>query len=223
VDPVRLRYLVGGLFLVALALFNFVTYTNATSQQSTFNILSGDYYYLIATRTTGDSISGAFQEGSGSLVSFYILSSAQYASFQTGAFPTSVYSIENVASGAISYAFTAQDTYYIVFRHGTGLLNSTETVSFQRTYTTHDNPRLELGIFFLAFAAVEVVIGFRPRKTPPPIPPPPPISTYLQQQPTLIPTGQPATKECSRCGQVVEEQLSFCPACGNKLTEPLPH
>jgi len=85
VDPVRVRFLVGGLFLVGLALFNFVTYTNTSSTQSTFNILSGQYEYLATTRSPGDSISGAFQEGSGSLVSFYILSSAQFASFQTGA------------------------------------------------------------------------------------------------------------------------------------------
>src|SRR5207249_5463461 len=80
VDPVRVRFLVGGLFLVGLALFNFVTYTNTSSTQSTFNILSGQYEYLATTRSPGDSISGAFQEGSGSPVSFYILSSAQFAS-----------------------------------------------------------------------------------------------------------------------------------------------
>jgi hypothetical protein len=220
VDPVRVRYLFGGLFLVALALFNFVTYTNAISQQSTFNILSGDYYYLITTRNPGDSISGAFQEGAGSLISFYILSSAQYASFQTGASFTSLYSMENVASGAISYAFTTQDTYYLVFRHGSGLLNSTETVNFQRTVTIHDNFRLELGLFFLAIAAAELVVAFRPRKAPPIIAPPPPISTYLQGQPTSTPATQPSTKRCSLCGQVVGEQQSFCPTCGNKLNAP---
>jgi hypothetical protein len=210
------------LFLVALALFNFVTYTNATSQQSTFNILAGDYYYLITTRNPGDSITGVFQEGSGNLVSFYILSSAQFASFQTGTSFTSTYSIDNVASSAISYAFNTQDTYYLVFRHGTGLLNSTETVNFQRTVTIHDNFRLELGLFFLAIAAVELAVAFRPRKAPPIIPPPPPISTYLQGRPTTTLAGQKTTKRCSLCGQVVGEQLSFCPTCGNKLNAQSP-
>ena len=221
-NPVRVRFLVGGLFLVGLALFNFVTYTNSGSFQSTFNILSGDYYYLTTTRSPGDLISGVFQEASGGLVKFYIQDSAQYASFQTGASLNSMYSIENVASGAVSYAFTAQDTYYLVFRHGTGLINSTETISFQRTYTTHDNARLGLGLFFLAIAAVELVVAFRPRKTPPVIPPPPPISTYLPGQGTTIP-GQPVTKSCSLCGQIVGEQQSFCPTCGNKLNNPSPH
>jgi hypothetical protein len=201
---------------LGLALFNFVTYTNAISQQSTFNILSGDYYYLMTTRNPGDSISGTFQEGSGTLVSFLILSSAQYASFQTGTSVTSMYSVDNVASGSISYAFTRQDTYYLVFRHGIGLFNSTETVNFQRTYTTHDNFRLELGLFFLAIAAVELVVAFRPRKTPPVIPPPPPTSTSLPGQSTTTFAGQTTTKKCSLCGQVVGEQLSFCPTCGNK-------
>jgi len=217
VDPVRVRYLVGGLVLVGLALFNFVTYTNAISQQSTFNILSGDYYYLTATRNPGDSISGTFQEGSGSLVSFLVLSSAQYASFQTGTLLTSMYSVENVASAAISYAFTTQDTYYLAFRHGSGLLNTTETVNFQRTYTTHDNFRLELVLLFLAIAAVELVVAFRPRKASPVIPSPPPIATYLPGQPTTTLAGQTTSRRCSLCGQVVGEQLSFCPKCGNKL------
>jgi hypothetical protein len=218
VDPGRVRFLVGGLFLLGLASFNFVTYTNTNSLQSTFNILSGDYQYLTSTRNPGDSIAGAFQETSGSLVSFYILASAQFASFQTGTSLISMYSIENVASSAISYAFTVQDTYYLVFRHGTGLMNSTETVSFQRTYTTHDSFRLGLGLFFLAIAGVELVVAFRPRKPAPVIPPPPPISTYLQGQSTATPVGQASMKRCSLCGQVVGEQLNFCPTCGNKLS-----
>jgi hypothetical protein len=220
VNQVQVRYLIGGLLLLALAVFNFITYTNSNSLQSTFNILSGDYEYLTTTRSPGDSVSGAFQEGSGSLVSFSILSSAQFAQFQTGASLSSMYSIQDVASSTISYTFTTQDTYYLLFRHGTGLINSTETVSFQRTYTTHDNMRLQLGFFFLIFAAVDFAIGFRPRKTPPPIPPPPPISKYLQGQPTVIPAGQIAARRCSLCSQVVGEQLIFCPTCGNKLNPP---
>jgi len=217
VDPVRVRWSVGALALIGLALFNFINYTNANSLQSTFNILSGHYEYLTTTRISGDSISGAFQESSGSLVSFYILSSAEFASFQTGASLTSVYSIENVGSSAISYAFTTQDMYYLVFRHGSSLMNSTETISFQRTYTTHGNFRLELGLFFLALAAVELVIGFRPRKPSPVTPLPAPVSTYAQGQTPAIPTGELVARKCSLCGQVVGEQLNFCPACGNKL------
>jgi hypothetical protein len=217
VDPGRVRFLIGGLFLVGLALFNFVSYTKANSLQSTFNILSREAYYLTSTVSAGDSIDGAFQEASGSLVSFYVLNSVQFAAFQAGTSLTSIYSIENVASGVIAYAFTAQDTYYLLFRHGSGLMNSTETVSFQRTYTTHDNFRLELGLFFLAVAAVELVVAFRPRKPAPVIPPPPPLSTYLQGQSTATLVGQASTKRCSLCGQVVGEQLNFCPTCGNKL------
>jgi hypothetical protein len=222
VNPVRVRFLVGGLFLLGLALFNFLTYVNMTSSQSTFNILSGQYEYLTTTRSSGDSISGAFQEGSGSLVSFYIQSSAQFASFQTGASLNTLYSIENVASSAISFVFNSQDTYYIVFRHGSGLFNTTETISFQRTYTTHDNFRLGLGLFFLAFVAVELVIAFRPRKASSVIPPPPPTSTSLQGQLIATPAAQTASKECSRCGQVVGDQLNFCPSCGNKLNSLSP-
>jgi hypothetical protein len=222
VEPIRVRYLIGGLFLLGLAAFNFITYTNANSYQSTFNILPGDYTYLSSTRNPGDSINGAFQEGSGKLVSFYLLSSVQYASFQTASLSTSMYSVENAASGSISYAFTIQDTYYLVFRHGSGFINSTETVNFQRTYTTHENFRLQLGLFFLAVGAVELAVAFRPRKPPPVIPPPPPISTYLQPQSTLAPAVQTPVKRCSLCGQVVGEQQIFCRTCGTKLNPQSP-
>ncbi len=223
VDPVRTRYLIGGVFLLALGLYNFATYTVALSQQSTFNILSGQYEYVATTRNPGDSVSGSFREISGTPLNFYIESSAQYASFQTGTFTGSLYSIQDAPSGSISYTFTVQDTFYLLFRHGTGLLNTTQTINFQRTYTTHDSFRLGLGILFVALAAVDFAFGFRRRKSQAsmvPLPMPP-SGLGEARSPTIPGTGS-APLVCSNCGRVVMEQASFCPNCGSRLSSGNP-
>jgi len=218
VDPVRLRYVVGGLFLLALGLYNFATYTTATSQQSTFNILSGQYEYAATTRNPGDSVSGSFQEISGTPVSFYIESSAQYASFETGTFTGSLYAIQNAPSGSISYTFTVQDTFYLLFRHGTGLLNNTQTINFQRTYTTHSSFRFGLGIIFVALAAVDFGFGFLRRKPRASVAPSPLPSAPGVGEPAPIPSMSSMTQVCSNCGRVMSEQASFCPSCGGRLS-----
>src|SRR2546426_11234249 len=161
-EPNRLRFLISALFILSLAGYNFLTYTSTTSEQSTFNLEPGLTANLVTTRTSSDVISGQFQESSGSLVSFYILSSAQFAAFQTQASFNYLYGIVNVASGSFSYTFPLQDTYEIVFRHGTGLINSYETVNFQRSYQTHISSHLQLGLVFLVFGAASLVLAFRP-------------------------------------------------------------
>jgi len=77
-EPNRLRFLISALFVLSLAGYNFLTYTSTTSEQSTFNLEPGLTANLVTTRTSSDVISGQFQENSGSPVSFYILSSAQF-------------------------------------------------------------------------------------------------------------------------------------------------
>jgi hypothetical protein len=213
VEPNRVRWLVGGIFLLTLAGYNFATYTVNTSFQSTFNLPSGNYQYLTRNENSGDSVSGTFQESSRNLVSYYIMTSEQYASFQSGTSFDAVYYIQDVSSGSISYGFITQDQYYFVFRHGTGLMNTAETVSYQRTYTTHDNFHLLLGIVFSLFTAVELAIAFRPRKP-------------AAQSVPLIPLGQPApfgtsaqlpSRSCQNCGRLVERSSIFCTSCGTKL------
>ena len=160
----RLSSLISAVFLLSLALYNFVTYTSATSQQSTFNLQPTLTYEFTVTKNPSDVVSGQFQENSGSPVSFYIQSSAQFAAFQANTSFTYLYGIVEVASGSVSYTFPVQDTYYLLFRHGTGLINTTETVYFQRSYQTHSSSRLQLGLIFVIFAAVSLVFVFRRRK-----------------------------------------------------------
>lgn len=174
------RLLVPALFLLILAGYEFATFQTSASLQSTFNLPSGDYYQISTTRNPSDTISGQFHETSGRPVSFFIFTSAQFAAFQVGTSLDSVYNITDSASSAISYTFKNQDTFYLVFRHGSGLLNTTETVYFQRTYTASDSLRATLAFVFLIFGALNLVLAFIKRKPKAVAPPPQPNETTSQ-------------------------------------------
>jgi hypothetical protein len=215
-EPNRLRFLISALFVLSLAGYNFLTYTSTTSEQSTFNLEPGLTANLVTTRTSSDVISGQFQENSGSPVSFYILSSAQFAAFQAQTSFNYLYGIVNVASGSFSYTFPLQDTYEIVFRHGTGLINSYETVNFQRSYQTHIPSHLQLGLVFLVFGAASLVVAFRPEK-------PKKVETLPggeSPKPTPLvggPTPAGFLKACLKCGAENPLAAEKCRACDAKI------
>jgi len=214
-EPNRLRFLISALFVLSLAGYNFLTYTSTASEQSTFNLQPGLTYNLVTTRVSSDVISGQFQENSGNPVSFYVLSSAQFAAFQAKTSFNYLYGVVNVASGSFSYTFPVQDTYEIVFRHGTGLVNSTETVNFQRSYQTHVSSRLQLGLVFLVFGAVSLVLAFRPEK-PKTIATPP---TSIPQTPVPLvggPTPASFLEPCPKCGAENPIAAEYCRTCGAK-------
>ncbi|TMI15370.1 hypothetical protein E6H35_02465 [Candidatus Bathyarchaeota archaeon] len=215
-EPNRLRFLISALFVLSLAGYNFLTYTSTTSEQSTFNLEPGLTANLVTTRTSSDVISGQFQENSGSPVSFYILSSAQFAAFQAQTSFNYLYGIVNVVSGSFSYTFPLQDTYEIVFRHGTGLINSYETVTFQRSYQTHNSSHLQLGLVFLVFGAASLVVAFRPEK-------PKKVETLPGGEsptPTPLvggPTPSSFLKACPKCGTENPLAAEKCRACDAKI------
>ncbi len=215
-EPNRLRFLISALFVLSLAGYNFLTYTSMTSEQSTFNIQPGLTYNLVTTRVSSDVISGQFQENSGNPVSFYILSSAEFAAFQAQTSFTYLYSVVNVASGSFSYTFPLQDTYEIVFRHGTGLVNNYETVSFQRAYQTHISSHLQLGLVFIVFGAASLVLAFRPEKLKK-------VETLPgSESPTPTPlVGDPTPanflKACPKCGAENPLAAEKCRTCDAKI------
>jgi hypothetical protein len=215
-EPNRLRFLISALFVLSLAGYNFLTYTSTTSEQSTFNLQPGLTANLVTTRTSSDVISGQFQENSGSPVSFYILSSAQFAAFQAQTSFNYLYGIVNIASGSFSYTFPLQDTYEIVFRHGTGLINSYETVTFQRSYQTHISSHLQLGLVFLVFGAASLAVAFRPEKSKK-------VETLPGSEspaPTPLvggPTPASFLKVCQKCGTENPLAAEKCRVCDAKI------
>lgn len=163
-DSIRLTAVISGLLVLALAGYSFTMYTVSGTHQSTFNLQPGLTYDLAKTANAQDSVSGHFQETSGNPVSFYILTSAQFAAFENGVSLDYVYGLVNLPSSNISYTFPSHDTYYLIFNHGQNLSGSTETVDFRRTYTVHNSYPLALGLILLPIAAVDFVYGFRRRK-----------------------------------------------------------
>ncbi len=161
-------------------------------------------------------ISGQFQENSGSPVSFYILSSAQFAAFQAQTSFNYLYGIVNVASGSFSYTFPVQDTYEIVFRHGTGLVNNYETVNFQRSYQTHISSHLQLGLVFLVFGVTSIALAFRPEK-------PKKVETIPGNESRMPiplvggPTPASFLKACPNCGTENPLAGEKCRTCGAKI------
>jgi hypothetical protein len=170
-----------GLILLLIAGYTLYTYNPAHFYQSTFNVLPLKYLKILANLRDQTRITGTFQETSGRPVLFEIMSSAQLAAFQTRTGNTSLYSLPETATGQVDFTSSVPDTYYLLFLHGSGFLNTTQTVTFQRTYTSVDVPAVLSGITLLVLGAVEIYWGFRPsgnRAASPPaaqgdLPPPP--------------------------------------------------
>lgn len=157
------RLIAVGLILLVIggiAVYN----TNAVhSYQSTFNVLAGRFFKIATNLRDQTLITGSFQETSGRVVNFYIMSSAQFGAFQLGQGNASLFSLQDVSTGTVSYTSILPDNYYLVFSHGTGLLAITETVSFQRSYLSLDEFQVGSGIVLLALGAAVLYWGLRPR------------------------------------------------------------
>ncbi len=164
--------IIAGIILLVIGAI-LLYYSNvARTFQSTFNLLPTKYSRIASNLRDQTLITGQFQETSGRIVSFYIMSSVQFASFQLGQNTGNLYSLLNVASGSISYTSTVPDTYYLVFTHGPGLFNTTETVNFQRTYVFLDELHLASGGILVGLGIMEIYWGARPREAHA-LPPPP--------------------------------------------------
>jgi len=157
-----------GLIVVSLALIVIggisIYFSNAAhNYQSTFNILASRYFKISSNLRDQTAVSGQFTETSGRPVTFMIMSSVQFAAFQTGQGNTSLYSVPNVSSASLSFTFTVPDTYYLLFLHGSGYSTTTQTVNFQRSYFNQDRFELFSGIALIGMGAVEAYWGVRPK------------------------------------------------------------
>lgn len=152
-----------GLILLLLGGYALYNYNPVHNFQSTFNVLPGKFLKILANLRDATRITGTFEETSGRPVTFMIMSSAQFAAFQTNANNTAnLYALPETATGHVDFTSSIPDTYYMVFRHGSGLLAVTQTVTFQRTYTSVDIPAILSGLALLALGGIEIYWGFRP-------------------------------------------------------------
>src|SRR2546422_2834356 len=127
-----------GLILLLIGGYTLYNYNPVHAYQSTFNLLPGKFFKIGANLRDQTRITGTFQETAGRPVEFMVMSSAQFAAFQTRTGTASLYSLPETATGQVDFTSSVPDTYYMLFLHGTGYLNVTQTVNFQRTYTSAD-------------------------------------------------------------------------------------
>ena len=160
--PRKRGLIAAGLILVLIGGYTLYNYNPVHAYQSTFNLLPGKFFKIGANLRDQTRITGSFQETSGRLVEFMVMSSTQFAAFQTRTGTASLYSLPETAAGQVDFTSTVPDTYYLLFLHGTGYLNATQTVNFQRTYTSADVLAIVVGVALLVLGAVEVYWGFRP-------------------------------------------------------------
>lgn len=160
--PRKRGLIAAGLILLLIAGYMFYNYNPVHPYQSTFNLLPGKYFKIGANLRDQTQITGSFQETAGRTVEFMVMSSAQYAAFQARTGNASLYALPEENAGHVDFTSSVPDTYYMLFLHGTGYLNVTQTVNFQRTYTSVDILAIAAGAALLALGAVELYWGFRP-------------------------------------------------------------
>jgi hypothetical protein len=152
-----------GLVLLALGAYTIYDSNSASLYHSTFNLLPSKFFKITDNLKDTATLSGQIKETSGRPVTFMIMNSLQFASFQIGQGNTSLYSVVNAASSTISFTFPSADTYFLIFLHGAGYLTATETVDFQRTYLALARFEFFSGIALVAIAILELYWGLRPR------------------------------------------------------------
>ena len=152
-----------GLILLALGAYTVYDAKSFSTYNSTFNILALKYFKITDNLKDTATITGQITETGGRTVSFLIMNSLQYAQYQTRQGNASLYSVMNKASASVSYTFPSPDSYYLMFLHGTGYLNTTETVGFQRTYVALGRFELFSGAILLGLAVLLLFWGLRPR------------------------------------------------------------
>lgn len=161
--PYKKNLVAVGLVLLALGAYTVYDSNSLSNYNSTFNILPSKFFKITDNLKDTATLTGSIRETGGRTVSFLIMSSTQFAQYQVGQGNASLYSVLNVASASVSFAFPSADSYYLMFLHGSGYLLTTETVTFQRSYVALGRFELFSGVALLGLAALLLYWGLRPR------------------------------------------------------------
>ena len=153
--------------MLALGAYTIHDSGSVSYYHSTFNLLPLKFFKITDNLKDAATINGQVRETSGRTITFAIMSSQQFASFQIGQGNASLYSVKNTGSTSISFSFPTADTYFLVFLHGSGYLNMTETVDFSRTYLALARFEFYSGIALVGIGVIELFWGLRPRDSQP--------------------------------------------------------
>jgi hypothetical protein len=163
--PHKRNLIAVGLLLLALGAYTIYDSNSASYYHSTFNLIPLKFFKITDNLKDTATINGQVRETSGRPITFLIMNSQQFAAFQIGQGNASLYSVKNTGSTRISFSFPSADTYFLVFLHGSGYLNTTETVDFTRTYLALARFEFYSGIALVVIGVLEINWGLRPRDT----------------------------------------------------------
>ena len=161
--PYKKNLVAVGLVLLALGVYTIYDSNSLSNYHSTFNLLPSKFFKITDNLKDTATLTGTVKETGGRTVSFLIMSSAQFAQYQVGQGNASLYQMLNVASSSISFTFPTADSYFLLFLHGSGFLNTTETVDFSRTYVALGRFEFYSGIVIVGLAVLLLYWGLRPR------------------------------------------------------------
>ena len=161
--PYKKNLVAVGLVLLALGVYTIYDSSSLSYYHSTFNLLPSKFFKITDNLKDSATVKGTVKETGGRTISFLIMSSTQFAQYQVGQSNQSLYKILNVASGTVSFTFPTADSYFLLFLHGSGYLNTTETVDFQRTYLALARFEFFSGIVLVGLAMLLLYWGLRPK------------------------------------------------------------
>ena len=161
--PYKKNLVAVGLVLLALGVYTIYDSNSLSNYHSTFNLLPSKFFKITDNLKDTATLTGTVKETGGRTVSFLIMSSAQFAQYQVGQGNASLYQVLNVASASISFTFPIADSYFLIFLHGSGYLNTTETVDFSRTYVALARFEFFSGIVLVGLAVLLLYWGLRPK------------------------------------------------------------
>jgi hypothetical protein len=163
--PYKRNLVAVGLLLLAIGAYTIYDSNSASFYHSTFNLLPSKFFKITDNLKDTATVNGHISETSGKTITFLIMNSQQFAAYQIGQGNTSLYAVKNTGSTSITFSFPTADTYFLVFLHGSGYLNMTETVDFQRTYLALARFEFFSGITLVGLGVLEIFWGLRPRET----------------------------------------------------------
>jgi hypothetical protein len=163
--PYKKNLVAVGLILLAIGAYTIYDSNSVSYYHSTFNLLPSKFFKITDNLKDTATLSGTVKETAGRTISFLIMSSTQFAKFQVGQGNASLYQVLSTASASVSFTFPGPDSYYLLFLHGSGFLNATETVDFSRTYLALARFEFFSGIVLVGLAILLLFWGLRPRDT----------------------------------------------------------
>ena len=164
----RVLLTTGGIFLIVGVYLAIPA--AAVSGNGTYSVPAGNFYYrIIFNVQKAGRISGQFSETSGSIVTLYVFTSAQFDSYRNGVVSQDLFAITG-SSGGFSASVAFPGDYYLVIQHGASFVNQAEAVQLTWQLDGSNFFLLGLGITIFVVGVILTFLGYRLRSrgAPPP-------------------------------------------------------